>query len=702
MRRFTKILSIAAVSATVLATPVTTHAAPAAGTGSSETVTTPAAVNGLTLKGVTAARDGGMYYAFQNASGNDFTVVKQKADKTFDSSFAGSGAAAVRGLNVASQSLGSRRFLMTSDLNGRWWAVSGMSTGTGPAAQVSVGTATSATITTAEFTYTTLAAKCAAAYPSSTASSWMIQNVNIVPKRTSGAWMTFMCSGGGNVEPLNASALIALNNDLTIDTSITPIGFSAANGSTATCNYGSSVVADPTGPSGSPAIWVMRIAHNKQTNGVCDFNGLTAAQITGYDVLQISSTGTVTRHAIASAGDATDAQFAGRLDPGGRLIVAGTSLADSTKLIMARIDTDGTLDTTIGTGGFKTLAIGAAPAGAVGVRASVAGLVTTADTVYVVVSLYDQPQTSYTCARSNQVTFGWRMAMVSLTDGYATGFGTAGIGTRQTTTMAESSFCSFAQGGQSVANDGTPRIVSASGTGFAYHSWQTLSNATGGTDGGTGTGGYTKDTGGAPSLGDGSAAPSSSTTTVLDKLPAKTIVDNAYAVLTSAKAKSSRLASITPTVCLGAGTYVIAVAVGTCTVHVRSIADNTTLRTLRSTVVAKGGTAGSTAAATSLSFKSSRTKLTPAHVATLAALASKVAAAKATVVVGYAASLTDNQAGNEYVARNRAKNVAAVLVKASPKATISTLNMGIFASQGAKKTEKAQSPFRRATVWIIS
>ena len=701
MRRFTKFLSIAAVSATVLATPVAAHAAPAAGTGTSSSVTTPSAVNGLTLKGVTASRDGGMYYAFQNASGNDYTVVKQKADRTFDSSFAGSGAAAVTGLNVASQSLGSRRFLMTSDLNGRWWAVSAMSTGTGPAAQVSVGTATSATITTAEFTYTTLAAKCAAAYPSSTASSWMIQNVSIAPKRTSGAWMTFMCSGSGNVEPLNALTLIALNNDLTIDTSITPIGFSAANGSTATCVYASSVVADPTGPAGSPALWVMRIAHSRQTNGVCDFNGLTAAQVTGYDVLQISSTGAVTRHAIASAGDATDAQFAGRLDPGGRLIVAGTSLADNTKLIMARIDTDGTLDTTIGTGGFKTLAIGSAPAGAVVVRASVAGLVTTADTVYVVVSLYDQPQTSYTCGSSNQVTFGWRMAMVSLVDGYATGFGTGGIGTRQTATISESSFCSFAQGGQSVANDGTPRLVSASGTGFAYHSWQTLSNATGGTDGGTGTGGYTKDTGGAPSLGDGAAAPSSSTT-VLDKLPAKTSVENAYAVLTSAKAKTSRLASITPTVCLGAGTYVIAVAVGTCTVQVRSVADNSTLRTLRSTVVAKGGTAGSTATATSLSFKSSRTKLTPAHVAALAALASKVAAAKATVVVGYAASLTDNQAGNEYVARNRAKNVAAVLVKASPKATISTLNMGIFASQVAKKTEKAQSPFRRATVWIIS
>lgn len=699
MRRFTRFASLFAVAASGLTVPAVAHAAPAAGTGSSSAISVPAVVNGLVLKGAVSARDGGMYYAFQNASGNDYTVVKQKADKTFDSTFAGSGAAAVTGLNVASQSLASRRFLMTSDLNGRWWAVSAMSTGSGPAAQVSVGTATSATIATAEFTYTTLAAKCAAAYPSSTASSWMVQNVSIAPKRTSGAWMTFLCSGTGNVEPLNGSTLIALNNDLTIDTSITPIGFSAQNGSTSTCVYGSSVIADPTGPSGSPALWVMRIAHNKQTNGVCDSNGLTAAQVTGYDVLQISSTGTVTRRAIASAGDATDAQFAGRLDPGGRLIVAGTSLADTTKLIMARIDTDGTLDTTIGVNGFKTLAIGAAPAGAAVVRASVAGLVTTADTVYVVVSLYDQPQTSYTCSSSNQVTFGWRMAMVSLADGYATGFGNGGIGTRQTANMAESSFCSFSQGGQSVASDGTPRLVSANGTGFAYHSWQTLSNATGGTDGGTGTGGYTKDTGGAPSLGDGATA--ASPTAVLAKLPSRTIANNAYAVLTSAKAKSNRLVTITPTVCLGAGTYVITVAVGTCTVQVRSIADNSTLRTLRSAVVAKGGTAGATATATSLSFKSSRTKLTAAHATALAALASKVSAAKATVVVGYAASLTDNQAGNEYVARNRAKNVTSVLAKASPKATITTLNMGIFASQVAKKTEKAQSEFRRATVWII-
>ena len=313
--------------------------------------------------------------------------------------------------------------------------------------------------------------------------------------------------------------------------------------------------------------------------------------------------------------------------------------------------------------------------------------------------LTDQPVNSFSCQSTNPITWGWRAAMVSLTDGFETTFGTAGVGSRVTAQIPEGNMCNgFTSGASSVANDGTPRIVSATASGFALHEWAKLGTATGGTDGGTGTGGYTKDTGGAPSLGNGAVA--ASTSTVLAKLPVKTSLNSAYKVQTAAKAKTFRLATITPATCIGTATHVIAVAKGTCTVQVRA-ADGSVVRTLRSTIAAKGGTSGSSVEAVTLTFKAASTKITAAHEAVLAGLASKVAGASETVVVGYAASLTDNKAGNEFIARNRAKNVAAVLAQASPKANVGTVNMGVFVSEAVRKIEASQKNFRRAVVYII-
>lgn len=701
MRRFIRLVTafVSLAGASVLALP-TAHATSAAGSVTSTPLAPPAAVNGLTLKGVVSARDGGMYYGYQNASGNNYTLVKQKADGTFDTTFAGTGSATVTGLNVTGGAFTNRAFRLTSDLNGRWWAVSTSFGVTGPVAQVSTGTQTAATVATTEFTAAMLAPKCAAAFPTSTASSWGIQNVMILPKRTSGAWMSFLCSAQGGVEPSNATAVLPLKSDLTIDTSVTPIGMSAAWGATSTCILAAGAVADPTGAAGTPEMWVFRQMHNKQTGGICDLNGFTAAQVSGYDVLQISSTGSVSRFAIASAGDATDGQFSGRLDPGGRFIFSGASYADSSKLIMGRINANGTLDTTVGTNGYLTLSAGAAPAGALTVRATVAGLITTANSVYMAVQLFDSTQNNYSCQGSNQVTFGWRMALVSLTSGFVSSFGTNGVGSRVTITASESMGCTFYTGGSSVALDGTPRNITAASSGFTYNTWQTVADATGGSEGGTGTGGYTKDTGGAPSKGE--STPTATTdNTVYAKLPATVGTNVAIQVLTSSQSKSQMLKSATPKTCLTLTTSIVTTATGKCLVRVLTKNDKATLRTLSTKVTTTATAVGTTLTASDpLQFSIVSWKISTASKAALTKLADTAKTASRVLIVGHSGMLYDTEAFNVNISVQRAAAVKAALQAAGVKTPISLVGIGSAAPLTTSKTESAQAKNRRVVLYF--
>jgi outer membrane protein OmpA-like peptidoglycan-associated protein len=459
-------------------------------------------------------------------------------------------------------------------------------------------------------------------------------------------------------------------------------------------------VSDPTGDASSPEIWVVRAEHTKLTGGLCESNtsSIPAADVSGYDVLRISSSGTISRTTFASGGDATDALFSVRLDPGGRPLLVGTSYADNTKMIVARLNTNGTLDTTAGTNGFRTLSIGTIPAGAISVRASVMGIITTPETVYISVLLTDQELNSFNCQTSTPRTWGYRVAVISYADGFATNFGNGGIGERVTTAPPESAICTFVSGGFSVTSNGSPRIAYTTGTSFSYSEWAPPAGTTGGSDGGTGTGGYTKDTGGAPSLGEGAPAVSA----VLTKLPSKINVNNAFKVLSAAQAKKNVLNSITPAVCFGAETYVIAVSSGTCTVRIKQISNGSVVRTLRSTVVKSAGTAGSAATPTALSFKTTLTKVTAANTATIAALASKLSSATLVVVSGHAASVTDSTAFNESIARKRALNVKAAILKTSSKAKVATVNLGVSAPVSTKKAESSQAKNRRAVIYIIS
>jgi len=699
MRRISSLfVSFALAAGVVTIATGSARATTAAGVSTTTTANGPAAVSGLTIAGVTSARDGGMYYAYQNASGDNYSLVKQKADKTFDTTFGTAEVVTVPGAPLPMGG-GNRRMSIVSDLDNKWWTVSSASGGTGNIAAVATGGATGQPTAQANFTFATLAATCAAALPAYSPSSWLIGTVNLFAKRTSGVWMTFFCSGNASA-PANAMVLVALKNDLSIDTSIPSVALTEAQGSSAQCRT-AGVISDPTGPAGSPEIWVSRQEHTKLDQmGTCFFPS-AASDVSGYDILRISSTGVVTRTAVASAGDAFDARFSLRLDAGGRPLMVGASYADTSKLVMARLKTDGTLDTSVFASGFTSLPIGAAPAGATTVNATIMGIITSAEKVYISVLLTDQEKSLFSCNATTPLAFGYRTAVLSYANGYTATFGTNGVSDRVTFNAPENAICSFLSGGSSVANTGSPRIAYTNGTSLFYTEWQRPSDATGGSEGGTGTGGYTKDTGGAPSSGESSGA-TRTDKKIYKKLPTTVQADTALKVLSAKDAKTLDIRTTTPRICVALTTSVLMVNNGRCIVR---IIDEDTKRVIRtmSTLVKKSEVDAGTTLTTDepIYFRQASKRLSKNALAQVAELAEAAKNASRVVVIGHSASLGDVSAYSYAISRDRANAVRAALVKAGVKATIEIVAMSYTQPEKTAKSEKSQAKNRRAEVYIF-
>ena len=719
MRRISSLfISLAlTVGATTIATGNASAAAVAAGTPTTTTATGPAAVAGLSIGGVGAARDGGMYFGYQNATGDNYSMVKQKADKSFDTTFGTAGVVTVPGSPLQIFG-GPRRLSIVSDLGSKWWVASttsGTTSGpTGNIVAVSTGGATGQPTSQAVFSATSLAAVCAASMPSYSPSTWGISSASLMAKRTSGVWMTIGCSGV-MAAPAFTSVLFALKNDLSIDTAITPLALGEAQGSSVQCHT-SGVISDPTGAATTPEVWVVRAEHTKLTSGLCSTTA-AASDISGYDILRISSTGVVTRTAITSAGDAFDARFSIRLDAGGRPLLVGTS-ADNSKIIIARIKTDGTLDTSVFASGFTSLSIGAAPAGAYSVNASIMGIITSAESVYISVLLSDLPQQSFMCDSTTSVVFGLRTAVLSYTSGYTATYGTNGVSERVTYNAPEKSVCSFATGGSSVATTGNPRVAYSNGTDLLYTEWQRPSDATGGSEGGTGTGGYTKDTGGAPSSGESSGAtggaPSSGESSgatgatrtdkkIYKKLPTTVQADTALKVLSAKDAKTLDIRTTTPRICVALTTSVLMVNNGRCIVRIIDEDTKKVLRTMTTTVKAAEVEAGSLLTTDEpIMFKMASAKLSKVAKDQITELAKAAENASRVVVIGHSASLGDVSEYSYAISRDRANAVKAALVKAGVKATIEVVTLSYSQPISTKKTETSQAKNRRAEVYIQS
>ena len=705
MRRISSLfISVAMVAGIATFTSSSVSAADVApGVGSTSTFVPPTAISGLSIGGVGAARDGGMYFGYQNATGDNYSMVKQKADKSFDTTFGTAGVVTVPGATTPISGV-SRRLNIVSDLGSKWWVASttsGTTSGpTGNLVAVSTGGATGQPTSQAVFSATSLAAVCAASMPSYSPSTWGISSASLMAKRTSGVWMTIGCSGV-MAAPAFTSVLFALKNDLSIDTAITPLALGEAQGSSVQCHT-SGVISDPTGAATTPEVWVVRAEHTKLTSGLCSTTA-AASDISGYDILRISSTGVVTRTAITSAGDAFDARFSIRLDAGGRPLLVGTS-ADNSKIIIARIKTDGTLDTSVFASGFTSLSIGAAPAGAYSVNASIMGIITSAESVYISVLLTDLPQQSFICNSTTSVVFGLRTAVLSYTSGYTATYGTNGVSERVTYNAPEKSVCSFATGGSSVATTGNPRVAYSNGTDLLYTEWQRPSDATGGSEGGTGTGGYTKDTGGAPSLGESAGATASRTDKkIYTKLPKAVQADTALKVLSAKDAQDLDIRTTTPRICVALTTSVLMVNNGRCIVRIIDEDTKKVLRTMTTTVKAAEVEAGSLLTTDEpIMFKMASAKLSKVAKDQITELAKAAENASRVVVIGHSASLGDVSEYSYAISRDRANAVKAALVKAGVKATIEVVTLSYSQPISTKKTETSQAKNRRAEVYIQS
>ena len=700
MRRISSLfISVSMVAGIATFTSNSVSAADAApGVGSTSTFVPPTAISGLSIGGVGAARDGGMYFAYQNATGDNYSMVKQKADKSFDTTFGTAGVVTVPGATTPIGS-GSRRLNIVSDLNNKWWTVSSASGGTGNIVAVATGGATGQPTAQANFTFATLTAACAAALPAYSPSSWLIGTANLFAKRTSGVWMTFLCTGMASA-PLNSTVLVALKNDLSIDTSIPSVALNEAQGSSAQC-LTAGVISDPTGTATSPEIWAVRLEHTKRDQiGLCS-SPSAASDVSGYDILRISSTGAVSRTAIASAGDAFDARFSLRLDAGGRPILVGASYADTSKIILARLKTDGTLDTSVFASGFTSLPIGAAPAGAVSVNATVMGIITSAENVYITVLLSDLPKSGFMCNSTTSLSFGYRTAVLSYTKGYTATYGTNGVSDRVTYSAPEKTICTFLSGGSSVANTGNPRIAYTNGTSLFYTEWQRPSDATGGSEGGTGTGGYTKDTGGAPSSGESSGT-TRTDKKIYTKLPKAVQADTALKVLSAKDAQDLDIRTTTPRICVALTTSVLMVNNGRCIVRIVDEDTKKVLRTMTTTVKAAEVEAGSLLTTDEpIMFKMASAKLSKVAKDQITELAKAAENASRVVVIGHSASLGDVSEYSYAISRDRANAVRAALVKAGVKATIEIVTLSYSQPISTKKSETSQAKNRRAEVYIF-
>ena len=704
MPRIVRFFSVAAVLLTAMATQSTSvSASSATGVSTATALVPPAATAGLTLRTVTSARDGGMYFAYQNATGDDYSLVKQKADKTFDSSFGVGGVATVPGLNVSQYT--SRRVVITSGLNGNWWAVASTGSSFGGPSTVTISTGGSTAQPTASITMnaTSLAALCAAAYPTLSPPTWTVSSANVLIKRGSGAWVSLLCNGTISSTFMNLTTLIALKADLTVDSAINPIGLNGLLGSSVIC-HSPTTVSDPTGAASSPELWVVRTEHTKVTNGVCDFQPTTASQVSGYDVLRISSTGVITRTAFASPDDASKATFAIRLDPGGRPLLVGTTFADATKMALVRLKADGSVDTSVGSNGFTTLPIGAVPAGAISVRATPIGIITSAANVYLTILLTDMQKNTFNCSTTTPVVTGLRIAVVSFANGPATTFGTSGVSDRVTASNPENAVClsALTTAGPSVNNAGNPRIVLSDNAVFKYAEWSRPSDATGGSDGGSGTGGFTRDTGGAPSTGTGAAAGRVDKKVYSTRLPAVTQSDSALTVLTARQAKDLDIRTSTPKICIALTTSVLLVNPGRCVVRIIDEDTKRVLRTLRTTVKKDEVEQGTTLTTDEpIMFKQAGIRLSKQAQAQVAEIAEAAKTASRVVVIGHAASLDDVSKYSFAISRDRANAVRAALVKAGVKATIEVVALSYNQPETTKKTEAAQAKNRRAEVFIF-
>ena len=686
------------LTASLVAALCVSTASPAAanaGTITTSTFTPPATVSGATLGTVFSDGEGGTYQIFR--SGQTRTMIRVLGTGLVDTAFNSNTPVAI---GVPPNLQSSDAIRQTGTVNAatkKWW------TTTAPQSSNTVVTA-GITITsgdsqgTVSFTKniggSTLKSKCEEFIANTT----VIQNPSLLARRGGGMWLSILC--GFN----NAQVLFPLTQSGDFDSSAASVSLAAAHGSNATCTFQLRAIADPTSKAPAPELWALRGEHNFQENSSCPFNTNSASSIASNFValagLLIAENGTVTRTVLSTSPLLPGGM---RIDPGGRVVALVSEVADATKLKVIRLNTSGALDTTVGTNGFKDVPTGTLPAGATQLFTSIIGVVTTAERTYFVVSLTDGEVNSYLNNSTTPRVHGVRMGLLSPVDGWATGFGTNGIGARATTTLPENWFSTggITFTGSVVNLKGQPTTFSFGETSISYNVWAAIAGATGGGDGGTGLGGFTRDTGGAPSAGDNGSATGRIDSKVYTRLPSTVQLNTAFTVLSPTRAATHTLTSNTGNTCVVSGSHVVAIATGRCTVTVTRTSDKKVLRTLRTTVSKKLSTLGSEVTVSDpITFSIASARLTSTARSQIAEIATSAANAKAIVVAGHAAALSESRF-NFAISRKRADAVRRALRRAKVAAPVTATARGTSQPISQKKTETAQAQNRRVVVYLI-
>ncbi|MFM8826415.1 MAG: hypothetical protein ACKOFT_04985, partial [Actinomycetota bacterium] len=350
------------------------------------------------------------------------------------------------------------------------------------------------------------------------------------------------------------------------------------------------------------------------------FTAYDGCNITGQTVTYSSKLYAMTANGktseVLSFPDASSPFWASRwvIDPAGRWVTLAQSSSSSpggsvtTRTFVAIRVKDGKGDPTFGTNGQKTLSLASTvTVGGVSypMNYSLSGMITTQDEVFFSGTssrtATASGSTSFQCAAGTTITSEVRPFVFSMKTGdIVKTYGTDGLGSPATTQYDSADFCgNFGSTGW-VDSKGRftllrvrPAIGSQTAGTFAY-TWETIAGATGGSDGGTGTGGATKDTGGAAFAGEKpfsaalAAAPAAGGSLtvagrvdakVYAKAPAKVEVNSAVAVLKPSEADDLDLVSVTPKVCIALTTSVVFTGTGRCTVR---ILDEETRRVVRS------------------------------------------------------------------------------------------------------------------------
>lgn len=442
---------------------------------------------------------------------------------------------------------------------------------------------------------------------------------------------------------------------------------------------------------------------------------------------------------VLSLPDASTPFFSSRwvIDPAGRWVTLAQSSSaapnapnSTTRTFVAIRVKNGKGDPTFGTNGQKTLSLASTvTVGGVSypMNYSLSGMITTQDEVFFSGTssrtVTASGSTSFQCAAGTTITSEIRPLVFSMKTGdIVKTFGTDGLGSPATTQYDSADFCgNFGSTGW-VDSKGRftllrvrPALGSQTAGTFAY-TWETIAGATGGSDGGTGTGGATKDTGGGAFAGEKpfsaalAAAPAAGgSLTVAGRMdakvyataPAKVEVNSAVAVLKPSEADDLDLVTVTPKVCIALTTSVVFTGTGRCTVR---ILDEETRRVVRSfsTTVTSADTEVGTVLTTDkpIMFGQVKTTLSATARAQVKELAAAATGAGRILILGHSASLYGNEVSNRRISLERAAAVKRALVAAGVKNPISIVAMGSKDMVNTGKTEAQQALNRRVEVFI--